>query len=46
MFITYKEGMIDDKSEFTDAKTKEFIGKFIRRLAEWLYQVATKSESK
>lgn len=44
VFITYKEGMTDDKNEFTDAKTKDFIGKFIRRLAEWLNQVGMKSE--
>lgn len=46
MFITFKEGMIDDKDEFADAKTKEFVLKFIRRLAAWPDQVAMKSGSK
>ena len=46
MFITYKEGMINDKGEFTDPKTKEFVQKFVQRLSGWPDQVALKSGTK
>jgi len=46
MFITYKEGMVDDKGEFTDPKTKEFVLKFVQRLLVWIGQVNIKADSK
>ena len=46
MFITYKDGMIDGKGEFTDAKTKEFVLKFAQRISAWIKEVNIKSGAK
>ncbi len=46
MFITYKDGMVDDKGEFADAKTKEFVQKFVQRISAWIGQVNIKADSK
>lgn len=46
MFITYKDGMIDDKNEFADARTKEFVLKFVQRISAWVEQVDVKADTK
>ncbi len=46
MFITYKDGMVDDKGGFSDPKTKEFVLKFVQRISTWIGQVNIKAEAK
>lgn len=46
MFITYKDGMIDDKGEFADPRTKEFVLKFVQRISAWIKQVDIKVDTK
>ncbi len=46
MFITYKEGMIDEKGGFADVKTKEFVLKFVQRFSAWIGEANTKTGAK
>jgi len=40
MFITYKEGLVDDADEVTNDATREFLQKFVDRFAGFVGKLA------